>query len=177
MSRSFIAARNKYLLGTDTKMWLLFLGLTASIFAVVHATVFSVVSIQTAQINSLRDERKSYEVKIEKLIRLGEEIALDIDAADRVLARNVLLKDSLINIMELVPEHIYLTSMEATENSLRLKGYTPSLDIYNFLLKPPLESIFSKSSASFVPNENGWFAFDSLSVMDEKERLFYGDER
>ncbi|GHS90062.1 hypothetical protein FACS189487_11360 [Campylobacterota bacterium] len=176
MSSSFTLAKEKFLFGIDTKMWLLFIGAIVSIFVFTNAGVFFATSILRSKADTLRSEQAQYSKLITDSTASAYDVTRDVDLVSKVAAKNKVIKDSLINIMDLVPEQIYITTLEASADSLHIKGYAPSQEIYNYLLKPQLESIFSTSSTYFVPNENGWVAFDSLSVMDNKERLFYGDE-
>jgi hypothetical protein len=79
------------------------------------------------------------------------------------------LKDSIANLFDLVPERITLSRAELLQNGLILYGVTPNKDVYNFMLQAPLRSIFQKTYTSFYPSENGWLHFVSTNYINEDE--------
>ncbi|MDR2151678.1 MAG: hypothetical protein LBO72_02550 [Helicobacteraceae bacterium] len=175
MSYSLTKARAKRLLDTDTKLWILFTGFIIALFIAIKILLTILITAQEIRMESYRKERISQEEQMENLQKQTQLVMQDIETVSRTIAKNKVIKDSLINLLDLIPDQIYLTEAQASEKSLRIKGYTPSQDIYNYLLKPPLESIFAKTAVSFLSNGKGGYVFDSLSVMDEQERLFYGE--
>jgi Tfp pilus assembly protein PilN len=170
---SLIAARQKQLLDSDTKLWVAFFLLIILLFGAIKIALILLIATQEVGIASLRNARIQYEAQIEEVERKAQLTVQDIEIAPRAIAKNKVIKDSLTNLLNLVPDQIYITELEASASTLKIKGYTPSKEVYNYLLKPPLESIFAKTAISFIPTGKGGFAFDSLSVMDEQERLFY----
>jgi hypothetical protein len=89
----------------------------------------------------------------------------------KVFTKNMVLKDSMKNLFDLVPQRITLSRAELLQNGLILYGITPTKDIYNFMLEAPLRSIFQKSYTSFYPLSNGWLRFVSSNYIDEAEEL------
>jgi Tfp pilus assembly protein PilN len=173
MRYSLTSARAKRIIDTDAQLWLLFTGSIIALFAAIKILLSILIATQEIQMESYRQERTQYEAQIESLQKETQMVIQDIETVSKTTAKNKVIKDSLINLLDLIPDQIYLTEAEASEKMLRIKGYTPSKDIYNFLLKPPLESIFAKTAVSFLASGGGGFVFDSVSVMDEQERLFY----
>jgi len=90
--------------------------------------------------------------------------------AERIFTKNMVLKDSIANLFDLVPQRITLSQAQILENGLILYGITPNKDVYNFMLHAPLRSIFHRTHSSFYPDENGWLRFVSTNYIDE-ERL------
>jgi hypothetical protein len=80
----------------------------------------------------------------------------------------MVLKDSIANLFDLVPERITLSKAKLLKNGLVLQGITPTKDVYNFMLQAPLRSIFQKTYSSFYPASNGWLYFVSKNYMDEE---------
>lgn len=89
--------------------------------------------------------------------------------SEKVFTQNMVLKDSINNLFDLVPERITLSRAELLENGLILYGITPSKDVYNFMLQAPLRSIFQKTYSSFYPQKNGWLRFVSTNYINEDE--------
>lgn len=103
---------------------------------------------------------------IEKRIRfIQEESAL----SESVFTKNTVLKDSISNMFDLVPQRITLSEAKLLENGLILYGITPNKDVYNFMLQAPLRSIFHRTYSSFYPAQNGWLRFVSTNYVDKEE--------
>jgi len=91
--------------------------------------------------------------------------------AQKVYTQNTVLKDSIANLFDLVPQRITLSEAKLLENGLVLYGVTPNKDIYNFMLQAPLRSIFHRTYSSFYPAQNGWLRFVSTNYIDEEINL------
>jgi hypothetical protein len=87
--------------------------------------------------------------------------------AEKIHTQNMVLKDSIANLFDLVPERITLSKAILMKNGLILHGITPTKDVYNFMLQAPLRSIFQKTYSSFYPAKNGWYYFVSTNYMDD----------
>jgi len=87
--------------------------------------------------------------------------------SENIFTANSIMKDSIINLFDLVPNRITLSKAKLLENGLILYGITPNEDIYNFMLAAPLKSIFNRSYSSFFPAQNGWLRFVSTNYVDE----------
>ncbi|MDD2790696.1 MAG: hypothetical protein PHU40_08560 [Sulfurimonas sp.] len=86
---------------------------------------------------------------------------------ERVMTQNSVLKDSIANLFDLIPQRITLSEASLLENGLILHGITPNKDVYNFMLQAPLRSIFHKTYSSFYPLSNGWLRFVSTNYIED----------
>lgn len=91
------------------------------------------------------------------------------DLSERIFTKNSVLKDSIANLFDLVPERITLSEAKLLKNGLILYGITPNKDIYNFMLQAPLRSIFHKTYSSFYPAGNGWLRFVSTNYIEQED--------
>ncbi len=91
--------------------------------------------------------------------------------AEKVHTDNMVLKDSIANLFDLVPQRVTLSKAILLKDGLILHGITPTKDVYNFMLEAPLRSIFQQTYTSFYPAQNGWFYFVSKNYMDKAEEL------
>jgi len=96
-------------------------------------------------------------------------IEKQLEFSQRVQTQNNVLRDSIANLFDLVPQRITLSEARLLENGLVLYGITPSKDVYNFMLQAPLRSIFHKTYSSFYPAENGWLRFVSTNYTNKEE--------
>lgn len=90
---------------------------------------------------------------------------------ERVFTQNSVLKDSITNLFDLIPERITISEAKLLKNGLIFYGITPNKDVYNFMLQAPLRSIFHETYSSFYPYENGWLRFVSTNYIQEKEEV------
>ena len=88
--------------------------------------------------------------------------------SETIYTKNIVLKDSIANLFDLVPLRITLSEAQLLKNGLILYGITPNKDVYNFMLQAPLRSIFHRTYSSFYPMENGWYSFVSKNYLDEE---------
>ena len=115
-----------------------------------------------AQRNHLQKEISKMEVKIAYINKQKE-------FSEQLFTKNSVLRDSIANLFDLVPERITLSEATLLQNGLVLHGITPNKDIYNFMLEAPLRSIFHETYSSFYPAGNGWFHFVSTNYVNEQE--------
>ncbi|WP_297433626.1 hypothetical protein [Sulfurimonas sp.] len=85
----------------------------------------------------------------------------------KIYTQNSVLKDSIANLFDLVPQRITLSQAKLLKNGLILYGITPNKDVYNFMLQAPLRSIFQETYSSFYPTKNGWLRFVSTNYMKD----------
>ena len=109
---------------------------------------------------------KNIEVMDQKIAYIKKQKAL----AEKVFTQNTVLKDSIGNLFDLVPERITLSRAELLKNGLILYGVTPNRDVYNFMLQAPLRSIFQKTYTSFYALDNGWLRFVSKNFINEDDQ-------
>lgn len=166
MSYSFIKPRKKYLLEGDSKFWLLFIA--TSMFILFAFTIFLKIKISSLEEVASLAQKKEMEAK-EAIISLNKKIEfIDIqkNKADGIYSSNLLLRDSIKNLFDLVPDQITLDKVEMTKKELIIQGSTPSKDVYNFLLLAQLKSIFTKNDTTFYMLPNGWFKFVSVNKIE-----------
>ncbi|MDO5045708.1 hypothetical protein, partial [Campylobacter sp.] len=122
--------------------------------------------------NSIDGMKQNY-VEISNEIAKNDEITAKLkeqrDLANEIFASNTILKQSLNNLFDLVPDSITLNEVSMSKNSLIIKGVTPNKDTYNMLLLAPLKSIFSTSNTTFYQLQNGWLNFISTNKIDNSE--------
>ena len=94
---------------------------------------------------------------------------------EKVQTENIVLKESIKNLFDLVPLRITLSQAKLLKNGLILYGITPNKDVYNFMLQAPLRAIFHETYSSFYPEENGWLRFVSTNYVSSDEDFLSED--
>ena len=169
---SYIQPRKKQLISAEV-------GLVLSFFGVLFLFVIGVYIYLSFQIDAFDKESIALKHQIEQNNFYADEVTKDIKILNLNLKlskeldeRNKFFKDSIKNILNLVPDKITLSKLELEENRLVVYGETPTKDLYNLLMLAPLRSIFDKSYTSFYLLENGWYRFVSYNSMDENLTIF-----
>jgi len=171
MIYSYIKPRKKSLFTPEMQLLSIFFGIT--IFMLLGTYLFLLFkdyrfTQDRSEIIELREETSMEIDLIEKsIIYIQEEKVL----SETVFTKNTVLKDSISNMFDLVPQRITLSEAKLLEDGLILHGVTPNKDIYNFMLQAPLRSIFHRTYSSFYPAENGWLHFVSTNYVDKEKDI------
>lgn len=166
MKYSFIKPRVKTLISQEFKLLFFFFSITA--FMLISSFAFLKVKtlMYEGNIQSLKEKRQTLKKNI---ISMNEEIAfieIEKQHSEGIYTSNTVLKESVHNLFDLIPEKITLSKADLKEDSLVLYGVTPSKEVYEFLLLAPLRSIFHRSYTSYYPMPNGWYKFVSKNYLD-----------
>lgn len=106
-----------------------------------------------------------------KTLRLEKEIKLietEVKMGEEITTNNEVIKESIQDLFDLVPDNITLNRAELDKKSLILYGTTPNKDTYEFMLHAPLRSIFHRTYTSFYPIQNGWYNFVSTNYLEDE---------
>jgi len=171
MTRSYISPKSKQVISDEMQLVLLFFTISITMLFLTYG--FLKLKIYTFEESVVRIETKKVELKNSTLkmqhqIRIIEQ---ESDRAEKVVTENSVLKESVKNLFDLVPDRITLSEVELNKNSLVMKGTTPSKEVYEFLLQAPLRSIFNNTYTSFYQAQNGWLSFVSTNTLDDEELL------
>lgn len=169
MRLSFIAPRKKHLFSIFTKVWMVFI-----ISIVILLNIFNLFIVyKNLDYKQTAIEVKNERIKLEKDIeKIDEKIGFILRqkaVAEEIYANNIILKDSIKNLFDLVPDQITLNKVIMEKNSLVIYGVTPTKDTYNFLLSAPLKSIFHTSQTIFYLTDKGWYNFVSTNKIINPE--------
>lgn len=163
MRYSFTRPKPKQFMDSDTKIVLVFL--TVTILLTVGFVIFIMLKKGNFESDTLamqkniakyRKENRIYKKEIKRIERLAQKF-------EAIQTKNTLLKESIQNLFDLVPDQITLTKAILNKNGLVLYGVTPSKDVYNYLLQAPLRSVFHRNDTTFYPLKNGWYRFVSIN--------------
>jgi hypothetical protein len=166
---SFTHPKPKPLFAEDTKLWLIFI--TAVIGLMVFFSLFLLTKSyfykqDTKQfISEIAKNRKDIKTFTKKV----EFIKVEKTLYTKISVNNELLKDGVKNLLDLIPDPITLTNIKIEKTSLYVYGITPSKEVYNILLLPPLKSIFTETKTNFYQMKNGWYRFESINILKEQK--------
>lgn len=169
MKYSFIAPRKKHFFTMFTKVWLVFI---VSIFVLLNVFNFFVMyknSDYQSSAKQIKIDRIALEKNIEQIDEKIGFILRQKAVAEEIYANNIILKDSMKNLFDLVPDQITLNKVIMEKDSLIIYGVTPTKDTYDFLLATPLKSIFHTSQTIFYLTDKGWYNFVSTNKIINPE--------
>lgn len=169
MKKSYIKSRKKSALTQEIVLTFTFFTITLSMLFLTYAFL---LSKNYSFITGIEDVKEEYIVLEKNLQSMKDEIAFiqkQKQFAQGIHTQNSVLRDSITNLFDLVPQRITLSEAKLLKNGLILYGITPSKDVYNFMLHAPLRSIFSRTYSSFYPASNGWLRFVSTNYSDKEE--------
>ncbi len=171
MQYSYITPRKKSLLTQEVQLVLSFFTIT---LFMLFLTYFFLL-YKNYSFNKERQTLVTQQITLENSLTKIESSITFIEEqkslSETIFTKNIVLKDSITNLFDLVPTRITLSEAKLLENGLILYGITPNKDVYNFMLQAPLRSIFHKTYSSFYPAKNGWLHFVSTNYIDKEELL------
>jgi len=162
---SFTTPRKKPFFKEDTKLWLIFIFISTllyisfALFLLVKAYFFN------KETQKMNREISTLTQKITNLDLEKNNILLQKSLYEDIITKNEIIKQSVKNLLDLVPDPITLTKFKLNKNTLIIYGITPTKDVYNLLMLPPLESIFEETKTYFYQMPNGWYKFKSINKL------------
>ena len=175
MKYSFIRPRKKSANTPEMQLMYVFFGITIIILIFTYLFLLFKDYRFTQDRLDMIQQRSDINISIYNMKNRITFIEKEDALSESVFTQNSVLKDSIANMFDLVPQRITLSEAKLLENGLILYGITPNKDVYNFMLQAPLRSIFHRTYSSFFPAENGWLRFVSTNYAD-KEELFVTDD-
>ncbi|MDD2905862.1 MAG: hypothetical protein WBK95_06260 [Sulfurimonas sp.] len=167
MRYSYTKPRKKSIFTPELKLAITFFMITLGMLFLTYGFLsfkdFSFQSQKAEMIQKRFDLGEAIEAMKAEVALINKESLL----GERITTQNSVLKDSITNLFDLIPQRITLSEASLLENGLILHGITPNKDIYNFMLQAPLRSIFHKTYSSFYPLSNGWLRFVSTNYIED----------
>ncbi|BCX79703.1 hypothetical protein [Campylobacter sp. 19-13652] len=168
-SLSFTKVTLRPIFSLFSKIWLSLIGLVFVVLLGLNLFISYKNSSNSSERARLAKEQELATQKTAEISELLESMQAQGAIAKDIQTSNMLLKQSLHNLFDLVPDSITLEEVTMDKNSLIIKGITPTQDAFNQLLATPLASIFTTSNTSFYQIKNGWYGFISTNKMDNSE--------
>lgn len=171
MRYSYINPRKKTIFTKDIQLLFAFFTITILMLFSTYAFLTFRDNRFTKEMADIKLQKDEYRTNIPKMENQIAVIEKQILMSEKIFTKNIVLRDSINNLFDLVPNRITLTEAKIMENALILYGITPNKDVYNFMLQAPLRSIFHRTYSSFYPADNGWLRFVSTNYIDEEELI------
>jgi hypothetical protein len=166
---SFIEVKKKPLFAEDTKLWLLFISAVSALMVGFSLFIATQAYFYMNDTKKLKKELIKNKQQVEEFNKKIAFIEKEQNLYTNININNALLKDGVKNLLDLIPDPITLTNIKIEKNSLILYGITPTKDVYNILLLPPLKSIFTETKTNFYQMKNGWYRFESINHLKEEK--------
>ncbi len=165
---SYKTPRKKPLFSKDSLLWMMFVSVIFLALVVFGSYLYYKSSGYQDKLTKVESSNKilsesviSYEKEM-KILKMQSVLSQEVKSS------NMLLKNSIKNLFDLVPDQITLTKVVMEKYMLHLEGTTHTKDTYRLLLEPPLKSIFNTSKVNFKFNGLiGKYEFTSINSMSE----------
>lgn len=169
MMYSFIKPQIKPLISLFTKIWVLFFTLCVGVIFSVYSFANARLLVMNAQISAKKDEAAALQEGIRQNDGLFDLLTQRKDLSLTIIGErgsNAQVEKVIKNLFGFVIESnsIRLEHMYMSDDTLELKGITPSKELFGLLIQTPLKSIFDESMVSYYPLKNGWFKFNSTNT-------------
>ncbi|WP_457748787.1 hypothetical protein [Sulfurimonas sp.] len=169
MKYSYIKPRKKSPITPELQIIFTFFAITLLMLFFTYAFLLYKDYSFEKDMGSIIEQKQELKANIKRMQNQISFIQKQKALAEKVFTQNMVLKDSIANLFDLVPQRITLSEAKLLKNGLILYGITPNKDVYNFMLQAPLRSIFHKTYSSFYPAKNGWLMFVSTNYIDESQ--------
>jgi len=160
---SFTKPKAKPIFKEDTKLWLIFYFI--SVFLFISFALFLLLKAYFYNKDTQKLNKQTIYLK-QQIIKLNSQkelIYLQKTLYENIQIKNSVIKTSIKNLLDLIPDPITLDKFLLSKNELVIYGITPTKDVYNMLMLPPLESIFESTTTYFYELPNGWYKFKSIN--------------
>ncbi len=175
MRYSYIKPRKKTPLTNDAVLVLTFFSIALSLLFLTYGFFLFKEYRFAKDIQTIYDEKAKLETSISKMKTTIAFIEQESNLANKVYTTNTVLKESIGNLFDLVPDRITLSKAKILKNGLVLYGITPNKEIYSYMLEAPLRSIFPKTHTSFYTLDNGWLQFVSTNYLENSFEDFVNE--
>ena len=168
MRYSYIKPRNKSIFTPEIRLVITFFSMTIFMLVTTYAFLIYKDSMFVKDKLSMANKKIMLQENIKDMEDKILLIEKQSNLSQKIFTKNSVLKDSIKNLFDLVPQRITLSEAKLLHNGLILYGITPNKDVYNFMLNAPLKSIFHKTYSSFYPAKGGWLRFVSTNYIDDE---------
>lgn len=176
MRYSYIKPRKKSILTKEALLIITFFSIAFFMLFGTYAFLLFKEYHFKKELQKIYDKKSELQVSISKMKNSIAFIEKESSLANRVYTTNSILKESIANLFDLVPDRITLSKAEILKNGLILYGITPNKDVYAYMLEAPLRSIFAKTHTSFYQLPNGWLRFVSTNYLDTEFEDFINED-
>jgi len=168
MRYSYIKPRKKSIFTPEIRLVVTFFSMTIFMLVGTYSFLIYKDSMFIKDQQRIKNEKINLQNNIHDMESKISLIEKQNNLSQQIFTKNSVLKDSIKNLFDLVPQRITLSEAKLLENGLILYGITPNKDVYNFMLHAPLRSIFHKTYSSFYPAKGGWLRFVSTNYMNDE---------
>ena len=168
MKHSFITPRPKRIISGELRLVLFFFVVTIMMLLGTYLFLQYKTYNFVHERKAVAQKEKTLKRSIQQMEEQIKTIEREAKIAEQVTTDNTVMKESIRNLFDLVPDDITLERAELENSSLILYGITPNKDTYEYMLHAPLRSIFHRTYTSFYPAENGWYRFVSTNYLEDE---------
>jgi hypothetical protein len=173
---SYIKPQKKTPLTKDVILIITFFSISFFLLFATYAFLFYKEYKFESDLKAIAQKKEYYANSIDSMKSSIQTIEKEAGFAGKIHTTNSVLKDSIANLFDLVPDRITLSKAQIQKNGLILYGVTPNKEIYEYMLEAPLRSIFAHTHTSFYQLDNGWLHFVSTNHLENEFEDFIDED-
>lgn len=163
MTFSFTSPSHKPIFTPVTKSWLVCFFASFLVVVMICFILGEQTSSMISQTNAIDVEIDKQGVVKDNLQSKIQYLNTQVQQISSIKQENTALLSGLENLFGLFPDQITINTITLSDESLIIKGITPSKELYLFLLESPLRAIFNESNVDFFVLPSGWYNFVSVN--------------
>lgn len=163
MKLSFISPNRKFFLSAIAQAWVACFIASILVIAMIWFLLDWQIERFLQYSKQIQQQIKQEQSHQDTLNQRLSFLQLQIQKIQEAQQQNTSLTNAIQNLFDLIPEQITINSISLSDQSLIIKGITPSKELYTFLLDPSLKAIFSQSRVNFFILPSGWYNFVSVN--------------
>jgi hypothetical protein len=166
MKYSFIKPKRKTLISIETKIWIFFIVINMGALFSFYSFVKFEHQLIKDDIKKNEQMTKQLQAKVKNINDNIEFVKTEKRFTEEIFSSNIVVKDSIQNLFELIPSQITLSSVFVHNDELIIQGVTPTKEVYKFLLEVPFTSIFEDTSVEFYQRPDRLYNFRSINTFE-----------
>ncbi|RDU73564.1 hypothetical protein CQA57_04470 [Helicobacter anseris] len=167
MKYSFTAVQPKRIFSKIVKIWWFYIFLSVFLIGAFSINLKIQTEQSTKNSKDMVQKQDFYYQQIQKVQSNQKRLEYELLVIKDDITDNMLVKDAIDNLLNLIPDQITISLIEIKDQSLVIKGNTPSKEVFRYLLQDPLKAIFGESKVSFFMLSNGGYEFVSESHTEQ----------
>jgi len=170
MKYSYIKYRKKTIFTQKVKtLFIVFYIIIFILFSIYVFFIFQDYKF-SKQLQQILAKTTQLETQIDKLNKQIKHIKQTSIFYEKIYTKNILLKDSIKNIFNLVPQQIVLSKAIISDSMLILEGVTQSKSIYNSMLQTPLSYIYTEHNNSIIYHLKNTYFFRDVYMQKSTQK-------
>ncbi len=160
---SFTLAKPKHIFSKIVRIWWFYIFIALILMLGFCLNLDRQIERYSKKTQIMLGRQAFYQEQIDKIGKDYARLNYELNVSKNTQVDNEIIRNVIDNLLELIPDQITINLVEIQQDSLVIRGMTPSKEVFRYLLQDPLRAIFGESHVSFYRLSNGGYKFVSRS--------------